>query len=234
MGLDTWFEKSIAIIQTVLLGLQWWAMRPPQATPSREASSRPAARWRYWPLAVMVLVVIAGWTLPMLWQPSVTRIDTTKTTGTEADYERLVTRPIVQPTPLSREEAASPYLQGRAFHMVDLVRDGSAGIESANLKRQIIQGKTFEDCDIYGPAVVAFDGSTLDVISFYGRGGQVGMLWEFPSSAESPTTAALKTGAIILRFSTCRRCRFFNIGIAGPKAILDDFVKQKIRVLGIG
>jgi len=49
-----------------------------------------------------------------------------------------------QPQELSEDMASNSYFKDQPLYFFDLAR-----------RRKVIKGKTFEDCDIYGPAVIA-------------------------------------------------------------------------------
>lgn len=79
-----------------------------------------------------------------------------------------------------------------------------------------IEGHTFEDCLLIGPAVLAVTGSsTISDCSFDGEIDA--LLWELP-----PTRASI-IGAIEARDCVFLRCRFQQIGFTGPTEFVEMF-----------
>jgi hypothetical protein len=95
----------------------------------------------------------------------------------------------------------------RSFRIVDLVGDDD-----------LITEKTFEDCTIYGPAVLApLDRMTFEHNSF--EADPEALFWVIP---EGRTRVV---GAIGLIDCTFRRCIFRRIGIAGKQELIDRFLQ---------
>lgn len=100
------------------------------------------------------------------------------------------------------------HITHRSFRIVDLVGD-----------EYIIRGRTFEDCTIYGPAVVV----PLDQIAFEHNsfdGPLEAILWEIPDEKN------FIVGAIGLTDCIFRRCQFRGIGIAGNHSLIEKFVRE--------
>src|SRR5688572_10864091 len=98
-----------------------------------------------------------------------------------------------------------PRVTHRSFRIVDLV-----GLDS------LITRRIFEDCTIYGPAVLVPLGSSMFEKNIF-EGEPQALLWEIP---EDRTQVE---GAIGLVDCTFRRCIFRRIGIAGPRTVIDLF-----------
>lgn len=98
-----------------------------------------------------------------------------------------------------------PHISHRSFRIVDLVENDD-----------LIKGRTFEDCTIYGPAVLApLDRMTFEQNTF--EADMEALLWEIPEDRQRVL------GAIGLSNCTFRRCNFRRIGIAGKRALMEQF-----------
>ena len=59
-----WIPVGISIVQTILM---IWQLRQPGitpargVTPARGAAKRPSSTWRYWPIAVMAILMLGTW-----------------------------------------------------------------------------------------------------------------------------------------------------------------------------
>jgi hypothetical protein len=96
-------------------------------------------------------------------------------------------------------------IRRRIFRLTDLVGDSD-----------ILDGRTFEECIIYGPAVVVpLDDVEISGSSFEGDANS--MFWEIPESRQQVV------GAIGLRECAFRRCSFRKIGLAGSAAAIAHF-----------
>ena len=106
-----------------------------------------------------------------------------------------------------RDWKAEQRLTHRSFRIVDLVSDDD-----------IITGRTFEDCTIYGPAVLTLlNDVTMDSNTF--EGSRDALFWELPEERERVI------GAIGLRDCRFRRCVFRRIGIAGKRGLIELFTR---------
>lgn len=85
-----------------------------------------------------------------------------------------------------------------------------------------IRGRTFERCDIRGPAVVVPSGKTVSEYNTF-DGSADAVLWEIPPDRSKVI------GAIALEDCTFIRCRFANIGIAGPRDVIRAFLGLQRR-----
>lgn len=96
------------------------------------------------------------------------------------------------------EELLAPTLRGLSFRITDLARD-----------ENIIRNKVFEDCNIFGPAVISlvFQNS-LSYCNFQGSS---------PDSIFIEIQQNQATGAILFFNCIFRRCRFSKIGFIGKK-----------------
>lgn len=94
----------------------------------------------------------------------------------------------------------------RTFRIVDLAPNDD-----------IIRGRTFEDCTIYGPAVLLpLDNVTLEDNTF--EADLEAFFWELPEER----THVL--GAVGLSECVFRRCIFRRIGLAGTRNFIVSFV----------
>jgi hypothetical protein len=100
------------------------------------------------------------------------------------------------------------HITHRSFRIVDLLG-----------QNDYIVDRIFEDCTIYGPAVVVpldhtvFDQCVLDA-------PPDALLWEVPEDRQ------FIVGAIGLIRCTLRRCHLRGLGIAGPKAMINEFMED--------
>jgi hypothetical protein len=108
-----------------------------------------------------------------------------------------------QPALLTAVEFSEPYIHGKYFHIAELA-------DSTN----VIEGRTFEDCYIYGP-VVLYGHDNLDLQNnvFVGTKEQTFI----PAIGGM---AGAGTGIVMLKDCKFRRCHFINVSIIGdPKDI---------------
>ncbi len=100
----------------------------------------------------------------------------------------------------SHEYNANSYIRGRVIYLMDLLAPSS---------KPIISDRTIEDCEVRGPAMVAFLGNVT--ITNSGFEGEIDSL--FVEIADK----RMIFGAIGLLRCTFRRCQFKGIGILGTK-----------------
>ena len=82
----------------------------------------------------------------------------------------------------------------------------------------LIEGKTFIDCRLEGPAVIMPVGACeFDACDMGYSGGDVRNLMLAPVGAEKVI------GAIAFRDCTFRRCKFFAVGFTGSPTFLKNF-----------
>jgi len=99
------------------------------------------------------------------------------------------------------------YITHRSFRIVDLVGEDD-----------LIMGRTFEDCTIYGPAVLApLQGVSFEHDTF--EGDPKALFWEIPEGRVHVL------GAIGLVNCTFHRCKFRGIGFAGTPALIQRFLQ---------
>ena len=108
-------------------------------------------------------------------------------------------RPVALP-----EDLARTHISHLSFRIVDMARDDF-----------VIRNRTFEDCTIYGPAVLVMPG------------GSSGLLQECLFHVSNATemfldvgSAPAITGVIVLEGCVMRRCRLIRIAFAGPQELL--------------
>jgi len=103
-------------------------------------------------------------------------------------------------------------MHGEVVYLVDLV-DRS--------KPPVIEGITFTECIIHGPAVLFLEpDAVLDDNDF-----------NLPIDSPEPLLFEIepgpKTGLLPVRASSFRRCSFINVGFAGTRQELDKFRNQE-------
>ncbi len=112
---------------------------------------------------------------------------------------------------LTPSEFAEPYLHGKHFRLTDLIRYGSS---------HIIEDRTFEDCWIYGPAVVYPQGIVvIQNNAFQGIPSLDYAFWEISKGQHI-------SGVIALKNCTFRRCTFVNVSFIGTRESLEQWFKE--------
>lgn len=100
------------------------------------------------------------------------------------------------------------HLDHRSLRIVDLVSNDG-----------MIVGRSFEDCTIYGRAVVVpLDGIVFERNTF--EADPTALFWEIPENRDRIV------GAIGLKNCAFRRCVFQQIGIAGTRQFIERFKKS--------
>jgi hypothetical protein len=93
----------------------------------------------------------------------------------------------------------SRFLQGQSFALSMVAHEG------------VIKNRTFDDCDIYGPAVI-----------FMGGVGQtVGCTFDGLPEYTLIPSKTLPNGAIVAKDCNFKNCRFYKISIVAPQEIID-------------
>ena len=124
---------------------------------------------------------------------------------------------MTDPTPTSREiDPRSTEIRGGHFALFDLYRANIQGGGGA-----VIEGRTFTDCYIEGPAVMlALEGVHFEGVNFGPTGGDMrNMLFR-------PMSGQMAIGAIPVRNCTFRNCQFHTLGVTGGEALLKMLVEQ--------
>lgn len=120
------------------------------------------------------------------------------------------------PPVITGEALRAPVLENVAFSLHDLFR------ESLKSGQPIIQGRTFRNCRVEGPAVLlAVGGVNFDACDLGFAGGDVRNLLFRPVGPKA-------VGAIPVRDCLFQGCLFFAVGYTGAP----DFIDQVISVLG--
>jgi hypothetical protein len=109
------------------------------------------------------------------------------------------------PRRLSAGEFANSNLVGKRLYITDLV-------DSEN----VIEGRTFEDCWIYGPAVLSMVGGDMMKNTFEGTSAGTFV-------TVSAGMAGNGTGIVLLKDCRFRRCKFINVSIAGNAALVTQW-----------
>ncbi len=124
---------------------------------------------------------------------------------------------MTDPTPSSREiDPRAKEISGGHFALFDLYR---ANIQAGG--GAMIEGRTFTDCFIEGPAVMlALEGNHFEGVNFGPTGGDLrNMLFRSMSGR-------MAIGAIPVRNCTFRNCQFHTLGITGNEELLRMLVEQ--------
>ncbi len=107
---------------------------------------------------------------------------------------------------------------GKAISVFDLYR------ETLRSGARVIEGRTFTNCRLEGPAVVAILGGVhFDSTDFGYAGGDV---------ARMVLRSASPSGVVgVIPFKDCRfvGCSFFAVGYTGPEAFLQQILALQVR-----
>lgn len=124
---------------------------------------------------------------------------------------------MTDPTPtMSAEEAAGRALVARTTFEKEAVWLPQLAVQHWNAGQMFIEGKTFTDCVIEGPAVVAvMNGTTFDNCA-------MGTTTDIRNLLYRPLSTTKLAG--VIGVSDCRflRCRFVQVGFTGS----DDLLEQ--------
>jgi hypothetical protein len=107
------------------------------------------------------------------------------------------------PQELSLRVLAEPYLKNLAFRIADLVHEDI-----------VIRNRTFEDCTLYGPAILCSVGTVLMTRCGFRAENPDDVFWEL--SEKQATGQANLVGVIGVEDCVFRDCNFVAIGLAGP------------------
>lgn len=117
---------------------------------------------------------------------------------------------------LSPEEAAGRALVARVSFEKESVWLPMLAVQHWNAGQMIIEGKTFTDCVIEGPAVMAvMNGTTFDNCA-------MGTTTDMRSLLYRPVSTSKMAG--VIGMGNCRflRCRFIQVGFTGSEGVLDE------------
>ncbi len=120
------------------------------------------------------------------------------------------------PETMSAEEAAGRALVARTSFEKEAVWLPSLAVQHWNAGQTVIDGKTFTDCLIEGPAVLAvMNGTTFDSCAMGATSDMRNLLYR-PVSREKL--------AGVIGMSNCRfvRCRFAQVGFTGSDELLEE------------
>lgn len=107
-------------------------------------------------------------------------------------------------------------ISGGHFALFDLYR---ANIQNGG--GAIIEGRTFTDCFIEGPAVMlVLEGTHFEGVNFGPTGGDLRNILFRPMSGQRAI------GAVPVRNCTFRNCQFHTLGITGSDDLLQMLVDQ--------
>ena len=101
-------------------------------------------------------------------------------------------------------------------------RDQIVQLASLTVNTNVLEGLTFQNCQIIGPTVLVPLGSTAIVHCTYDAPDIDAIFWEIP---EGRTAVVGAIAALDCTFSTCR---FFNVGLAGPRQ-LREMLEAAVR-----
>ncbi|SFS31229.1 hypothetical protein [Brevundimonas viscosa] len=125
------------------------------------------------------------------------------------------------PETMSAEEAAGRALVARTSFEKEAVWLPSLAVQHWNAGQPVIDGKTFTDCLIEGPAVMAvMNGTTFDSCAMGATSDMRNLLYR-PVSREKL--------AGVIGMSNCRfvRCRFAQVGFTGSDELLEELAGIK-------
>ena len=125
------------------------------------------------------------------------------------------------PETMSAEEAAGRALVARTSFEKEAVWLPSLAVQHWNAGHPVIDGKTFTDCLIEGPAVMAvMNGTTFDSCAMGATSDMRNLLYR-PVSREKL--------AGVIGMSNCRfvRCRFAQVGFTGSDELLEELAGIK-------
>ena len=128
----------------------------------------------------------------------------------------------VFPQPTLREiDPRATEISGGHFALFDLYR---ANIQAGG--GAILEGRSFTDCFIEGPAVMlVLEGTHFDGVDFGPSGGDLRNILFRPLSGQRAI------GAIPVRNCTFTNCRFHTLGITGSEDLLRMLIEQ-VRTTG--
>ena len=122
---------------------------------------------------------------------------------------------------MSAEEAAGRALVARTHFEKEAVWLPSLAVQHWNAGQMAIDGKTFTDCVIEGPAVMlVLEGTHFDGVDFGPSGGDLRNILFRPMSGQRAI------GAVPVRNCTFRNCQFHTLGITGSDDLLQMLVDQ--------
>lgn len=122
---------------------------------------------------------------------------------------------------MSAEEAAGRALVARTTFEKEAVWLPSLAVQHWNAGQMAIDGKTFTDCVIEGPAVMAVMNGTVFDSCAMGTTSDMRTLLYRPLSQDKM--------AGLVGVSNCRfvRCRFVQVGFTGSDALLEELLGIK-------
>jgi hypothetical protein len=125
-------------------------------------------------------------------------------------------QPLSQPATSRTLDPTATEISGGHFALFDLYR---ANIQAGG--GAVIEGRTFSDCYIEGPAVMlVLDGNQFEGTNFGPTGGNIrAMLFR-------PLAGDMAIGAIPVRNCTFRNCQFHTLGITGGDDLLQMLTEQ--------
>ncbi|MGZ9100815.1 MAG: hypothetical protein ACXW3O_14030 [Brevundimonas sp.] len=125
-------------------------------------------------------------------------------------------QPLSQPAPVRELDPTATEISGAHFALFDLYR---ASLQAGGGAQ--IDGRTFVNCDIEGPAVMLVqDGNLFEGTNFGPSGGDMrNMLFR-------PLSGKMAIGAIPVSNCVFRNCRFHALGITGGDDVLEMLTTQ--------
>lgn len=129
-------------------------------------------------------------------------------------------QPVSLPADTRTLDPGATEISGGHFALFDLYR---AHIQSGG--GSVIEGRTFSDCYIEGPAVMlVLDGNQFEGTNFGPTGGDMrAMLFR-------PLSGRVAIGAIPVRNCVFRNCQFHTLGITGSDTLLQMLTDQVATV----
>lgn len=117
---------------------------------------------------------------------------------------------------MSPEEAAGRALVARTEFVKEAIWLPSLAVQHWNAGEMVIDGKTFTECLIEGPAVMAvMNGTSFD-------GCSMGTTTDVRNLLYRPVSTTKLSG--VVGMANCRfvRCRFVQVGFTGSESLIED------------
>lgn len=133
-----------------------------------------------------------------------------------------------QAEPMSEEEIAGRALVARTSFEKEAVWLPKLAVQHWNADQMFIDGKTFTDCLIEGPAVMAvMNGTTFDSCA-------MGTTSDARTLLYRPLSNTKMSGVIGMANCKFVRCRFFQVGFTGMDDLLDELAESIMPMSKLG
>ena len=130
--------------------------------------------------------------------------------------------------PMSEEEIAGRAEVARTSYEKEAVWLPKLAVQHWNADQMFIDGKTFTDCLIEGPAVMAvMNGTTFDSCA-------MGTTSDAKTLLYRPLSDTKMSGVIGMANCKFVRCRFFQVGFTGMDSLLDELAESIMPMSKLG